>query len=234
MDISKLNLGLTQLYLEMARSVFTGVHHPEKKPKKQILAEEGIDPLAGIIFSITTVTVIYSYLALEAFANYHLYKIWENSKIAHKTFENFKQKDPEGGNQMIPTYNNFYKDYGQVDRFEDLKRTDLKDIDKRIKVICEAFKIRKIHDADTRLWQEFKGLLEKARHFLVHPFPDPTKFQDMMKTLLWEKKPGEYVQIAQNIIKHFYMETKQEVPEWVEKNTLFSSKGFNYLHKKNC
>lgn len=234
MDISKISLSLTHLYLEMARSVFTGIHHPEKKPQDQILAEEGIDPFAGIIFSITTATIIYSYLALEAFVNYHLYQIWETSRIAHGAFEDLKQKKPSWAEKTIPIYRNFYQDYGQFDQFEDLKQTDLNDLGKRIKVICEAFKIRKIHDVDTRLWQQFKELLEKTRHFLVHPFPDPTKFQDMMKTLLWEKKLGEYVQIAQDVIKHFYIETGKEVPEWVEKNTLFLIKGFEYLHKKNC
>lgn len=234
MDISNINFRLTQLYLEMARSVFTEVHLPEKKAKERILAEEGIAPFAGISFLITSVTVIYSYLALEAFANYHLYKIWEDSRRVNKSFEELKRKDPKLVEKWIPTYGNFFQDYGKVDRFENLKLTDLKDLDKRIKVICEAYRIRKIQDVDTKLWQEFKGLLEKARHFLVHPFPDPTKFQDMMNIILVEKKLGQYVQIAQDIIKHFYAEKGQEVPDWVEKNTLFSIKGFEYLHNNNC
>lgn len=233
MDFSKINLSLTQLYLEMARSIFTGIHPPENKTIDQILAEEGIDPFAGIIFSITSVTVIYSYLALESFTNYHLYKIWETSRKAHEAVEDLKQRDPKVAEKIIPTYDSFYKDYGRFNRFEDLKQTNLKDLDKRIKVICEAYKISKIHDTDTKLWQEFKGLLEKVRHFLVHPFPDPTKFQDMMKTILQEKKLGHYVQIAQDIIKHFYMETGIEVPNWIEKNTLFLIKGFEYLKKNS-
>jgi hypothetical protein len=187
MDISRINLGLTQLYLEMARSVFTGIHHPEMKTQEQIMAEEGINLLAGIMFSITTVTVIYSYLALEAFSNYHLYQIWKASKRAHEAIEDLKQKNPEQVKNIIPAYNEFDKLYGRYERFEDLKQTDLRELGERIKVICEAFKIPKVHEVDCELWEEFKGLLEKARHFLVHPFPDPTKFQDMMKTLLWEK-----------------------------------------------
>ncbi len=223
MDIAKINLRLTQLYLEMARSVFTGIHHPE------IRTEEEFDAIAGSIFSITTVTIIYSYLALEAFSNYHLYTIWEHSKKAHKAIEELKQKDPEHTQKIIPTYDQFHQNYGRYDQFEDLKTTDLRELGERMKVICDAFKIPKIHEVDARLWQEFKGLLEKARQFLVHPFPDPTKFQNMMKTILWERKIGEYAQTAQNMIKYFYKQLGREVPNWVEKNTLFLSKGFEYL-----
>lgn len=220
MDIDKINLHMTQLYLEMARSVFTGIHHPE------IRAEEEFNAITGTIFSITTVTIIYSYLALEAFSNYHLYTIWGHSKKAHKAIEELKQRDPEHTQKIIPTYDQFYQNYGRYDRFEDLKTTDLRELGKRMKVICDAFKIPRIHEVDPRLWQEFKGLLEKARQFLVHPFPDPTKFQNMMKTILWERKIGEYAQTAQNMIKYFYNQLGQEVPNWVEKNTLFLSKGF--------
>jgi hypothetical protein len=234
MDVPQINLSLSHLYLEMARSIFTGIHLPEKKSTKQILDEKGIEPLAGIIFSITSATIIYSYLALEAFANYHLYQIWEYSRKAHDEFEELKQKDTKLEEKMMIAYANFYQDYGKVDKFEDLKETDLKMLDKRIKVICESLKIHKIHDVDAKLWQKFLELLKKARDFLVHPFPDPTKFQDMMKTLLIEKKIGEYIQIAQEIIKHFYKETGKKVPDWVEKNTLFLSKGYEYLDKKNC
>lgn len=229
MDITKINLGLTQLYLEMARSVFTGIHHPQMKTQEEIEAEEEFDPIAGTIFSITTVTIIYSYLALEAFSNYHLYRIWEHSREAHKAMEELKQRDPEHTKNLIPTYDQFYQEYGRYDRFEDLKQTDLRELGERMKVICDAFKIPKIHEVDTRLWQEFKGLLEKARHFLVHPFPDPTKFQNVMKTILWERKIGEYTQTAQNVIKYFYNQLGKEVPKWVENNTLFLIKDFECL-----
>lgn len=229
MDIAKINLGLTQLYLEMARSVFTGIHHPELKPQEDITTEEEFDPIAGTIFSITTVTIIYSYLTLEAFSNYHLYKIWEHSRRAHKAIEELKQRDPKHTKKIIPSYDQFYQEYGRYDRFEDLKQTDLRELGERMKVICDAFEIPRIHEVDTRLWQEFKGLLEKARQFLVHPFPDPTKFQNVMKTILWEKKIGEYVQTAQNVIKYFYTRSGGEVPKWVDNNTLFLIKGFECL-----
>lgn len=98
-----------------------------------------------------------------------------------------------------------------------------------MKVICEAFKIPKIHEVDAKLWQEFKELLEQARHFLVHPFPDPAKFQNMMNTLLWQRKMGEYTQTTQNVVKHFYNQLGREVPKWVENNTLFLIKGFECL-----
>lgn len=229
MDIAKINLRLTQLYLEMARAVFTEIHHPGIKTQEEIMAEEELDPIAGTIFSVTTVTIIYSYLALEAFSNYHLYQIWEHSRMAHKAMEDLKQRDPEHTKNIKPTYDEFYQEYGKYDRFEDLKRTDLRELGERIKVICEAFKIPKVHEADARLWQKFKELLEDVRHFLVHPFPDPTKFQEMMKTVLWERKMGEYTQTSQNIIKYFYSRLGKEVPKWVESNSLFLIKSFECL-----
>ncbi len=226
-------LSLTQLYLEMARAVFTGIHHPEKKPIDKIRSDDGISPITGIIFLATSATIIYSYLALEAFANYHLYEIWKTSKIAHTAIENLRQKNPKSVENVVPTYDSFYQKYGQCDRFKDLKSTDLMELGKRIKVICETLGIRKIHDVDPKLWQSFKELLEKARHFLIHPIPDPSEFEDMMKTILLEKELGEYVQIAQKIITHFYTETGHNTSEWVDKNTLFIIQGFEYIYKKD-
>jgi len=234
MDISKINLDLTQLYLEMARSVFTKVYFAGDRPPELVLLTDGIEPALGIEFALTSVTIIYTYLSLEAFANYYLYFIWEACKAFYEVSECQKQKHPAPNKKMIPPYHSFYQKYGHYDKFEELKKTDLRDLDTRIKVLCEAFEIRKIHEVNVRLWQQFKGLLKQARHFLVHPFPDPTKFPKMMDTLLRDTKGGEYVQIAQDIIKHFYKETRAEMPEWVEKNTLFSIGGFEYLHKKNC
>lgn len=53
-----------------------------------------------------------------------------------------------------------------------------------------------------------------------------------MMTLLFKEELGKYIRVAQAIIKHFYAETGKEVPGWVERNTLFSIKGLEYMHKR--
>ena len=48
-------------------------------------------------------------------------------------------------------------------------------------------------------------------------------------SMICRENVGIWVGIAQEIIKYFYVELKHDVPEWVEKNTLFSIKGIQYL-----
>lgn len=227
--VANIYLNLTQLYLEMARSIFTEIHYPPEKTIQETVAKEGISPSAGLIFAVTSVTIIYSYLALEAFVNYHLYKIWEASR---RNYQALKKNNLL--KRATPKYFDFYKAYGsRAEKFKDLKKTaDLRDLGKRIKVLCEALNIPKIHEADAGLWEDFKGLLEEARHFLVHPFPDPTEFQETIKTILQKEEPGRYVQVTQNIVKHFYSQTGREIPGWVDENELLRLKGFEYLPHK--
>lgn len=227
------NYNVPQLYLEMARAVFTGVHHPEKKTLEQICDEDGMDPLLGIQFAMVSVTILYNYLAIEAFVNVYIYKIWNESRIIHWAVEDLKQKNLKLTENSKPRYDDFYQKYGKKFPFEKLKETDLRDLAKRIKVVCKEFNIRQIYEVNNKLWQEFIGLLGKVRHYFIHPYPDPTKFEEMMKTILLEQKGGKYLQIAQDIIKHFYVETKRDIPKWVEQNLLFTIKGFEYLYKKD-
>ena len=209
----------------MARSVFTDIRHSGRRSTKKILTEDGIGPVEKIRSAVISVTVIYSYLAIEAFVNYHLYDIWKASIKSHNAFE----KNPQLYKTHKPLYDEFYKKYGHYRKFEKLKDTQLGDLGTRIKEICNSFKIRKISDSNNKLWNEFKELQKEMRNFLIHPFPNPIKFQNTMKTLLYEKNTKNYVQIAQDIIKHFFTEKGQALPEWVEKNKLFRIKCFEYI-----
>jgi len=139
MGDSKINLRLTQSYLELARSMFTGIYHPQGKSIGQIVKDEGVDPYAGVIFSMTFATVIYSYLALEAFTNYQLYSIWGTSRAMHEEWENLAKKNPEIAKTHRPTYNDFYEKYGHIDEFRRLKDTDLKYLERRLNVITQAY-----------------------------------------------------------------------------------------------
>ena len=139
----------------MARSIFMGIKPSKDKPVDRILDADEIDPIAGIAFSVSTVAVIYSYLALEAFTNYHLYKIWKDSRKFHAIINNLKQADPKQVENLAPTYDSFYQKYGRHDKFEDLRSTDLRNLNKRIKTICEEFKIPKVHEVNNELWMKF-------------------------------------------------------------------------------
>lgn len=233
MNTSNIDYKVPELYLEMARSAFTTLRHPGKKTVEQIYEEDGGGPLFQIQFAMISVTIFYSYLALESFVNERLYEIWETARIDHKTFEDSKQKNLKLAESLKPTYDSFYQEYGKTEPFEKLKETYLRDLAKRIKVVCKELKIRQIYKVNNKLWQEFRGLLEKVRHYFIHPFPDPSKFDKMMRTILMEQKAGKYVQIAQDIIKHFYNETRKDIPKWVDNNLLFTITGFEYLYKKD-
>lgn len=224
-----ITLNLPHLYLEMARAVFTGIYPRGEKPEEELATESGISSVGGVIFTATSATIIYSYLSIEAFVNYHLYEIWEHSRTAHEAIENLKEENPKAAKNVIPLYDTFYQKYGHYDEFEKLKSTDLGELGKRVNVLCEAIEIRKIHDADPELWQSFQKLLRRVRHFLIHPFPDPTRFHDMMRKILIETKLGEYPEIAQRMIQHFYEEKGESAPGWVGGNTLFRFKGIEYL-----
>jgi hypothetical protein len=223
-----ISLPVTQCYLEMARSFCVEIERFTKKLEKEEFHEGWIDPIASISFSLSSVVILYSYLSLESFTNYNLYQIWEKSKKDHQIYETHKQENP---NFPEPPSQSFYYEYGHHNDFRQLKHTKLKDLSMRIKVLCEGLGIPKIHESNPKLWQNFTELLEQTRHFLVHPYPDSTKFDNVSKSVL-EKNAFEYVQIAQMIIKHFFIETNDIVPEWVENNVLLSIKGFEYYYKK--
>lgn len=226
MSKQSFNLDLPHHFLEMARSVFTHIYAPKDKKEVKIDSKNE-QHYAGIIFSMTTATVIYSYMAIESFINYRLYKLWEDSRDVHATVERAVERNP--ALQIVPRLDDFYNSYGKENEFEKLSRTDLSDLKTRVKVVIDGLEIRQIHSTNPQLWSDFNQLLTQARHFLIHPFPDPTKFQEIMKKLLMETPAGKYAETAASIIKHFYEEKKDTPPDWIEKNTVFKIAGFESL-----
>lgn len=86
------NLDNPHNYLEMARSVFTGIHEPKEIKKQEDENTKG-KKQAGILFAMTSATVIYSYMAIESFINYWLYKIWEDSRYFHDKYRGDQQSE---------------------------------------------------------------------------------------------------------------------------------------------
>ena len=209
--LEKVSYRLVQCYLEMARAGYTDTecYLPSAK---QVPLQRELRLRAQMSFLITSLTIIYSYLAIEAFVNYRLYRLWENSRKK-------SSKD----------YSAFYHKYGHINEFTKLKDTELKYLEERIKVLCESYQVPRIDRSNPKLWRDFSDLLEKARHFIIHSFPDPIKFQEFMKMIQENHKLGEWAKIAEEIISHFLMHEKKKLPKWLKQNEFFAIKRIELL-----
>jgi len=203
---------LTQCYLEMARCAFTGVYAGTRKPLTAGGLRRNKNRVAGILFAMTSLTIIYSFLAVEAFVNYQLYQIW-------------RRRSSKGELSVI----RFHERFGEVARFQDLRYSDVRELGERVKTLCYLLGYAKFHDKHPRLWQQFRNLLEHARHFLVHPFPDPQRVQSTLETILTRTATGTYVSAAEGVIGHFYSEGHLASPSWLHANQLMRLKGVELL-----
>ena len=76
MNSESVTYNLPHCYLEVARGVFGTVHHPLGRDgfEKQF----GDAPNNNTIFAVVSVSVVFSFLAVEAFVNYQLFRRWES------------------------------------------------------------------------------------------------------------------------------------------------------------
>ncbi len=213
MIISKKNdvpvsIEVAQSYLETARSIYNIKIEGTNKD---------INDIANISLALTSISTIYSYMAVESFINRNLYNIWKDCQKAKSII------DENSDIQTNVKYPEFCKKYLDCDDFKKLKdkKYGLSNLKKRIKEVCKARKIKNIYDVDNGLWADFLHLVERARHFLIHPYPDPKEFAENMDKLLIENELKLYPQIAEKIIKHFYDQLNETPPEWLEQNKLF-------------
>lgn len=205
---------VTQCYLEMARAVYTKWDLPtanESSSNRELRSSVG-----QFSYLIVSLTVIYSYLAIEAFANWHLYKIWQRSR------------DTSG-----KVYNTFYEKYGQINEFTKVTGTELKELKMRIKVLCDSYKIPRIDTTNPELWRDFNELLKKARHFIIHPFPDPKKFQECMEMVQQKYGIGKWAKIAERIISHFFVNKNKKLPSWLTQNEFFKIEKFKLIRQES-
>ena len=211
----KLTFRLTQCYIEMARSAFTTIHHRGAEDRDELVNTSAHNPMANVKLALVSMSIIYSYLAIESFTNYQFWQIWAKRNTSDAIGKWFQEKFPK------------------TKKFEDFKRTRLRDLGVRIKVICDRLGYRQLHKINPTLWQKFKELVEDSRHFLIHPFPDPEVVQEKLGRIMFKKKAGEYVQVACDIIRHFYQENGQEPPLWLDHNLLFRFRGVDCLVGRN-
>lgn len=211
------NIPLTQCYLEMARSM---IYANVRYSKDQQAEEQVIDIESLFYIAFASLTTIYSYMAVESFMNYSLYELWKQSRLAQTKIEELNEKYPKL--KCIANYDEFYLKYGHIDNFIKLKNAGLGDMREKIKVLCENFGFKQIHEVNQTLWQDFLGLLEKTRDFLIHPNPEEIIFTKYCKELTKDSKLyHEFPRIASEIIKHFYSQANTQPPEFLESNKLF-------------
>lgn len=209
-DEHRLVYNLVQCFLEMARAIYnTKCYLPEAK---QVSLNKEVKLRSEMSFLITSLSIIYSYLAIEAFVNWHLYKIWQRSR-----------------GTSGKAYNVFYQEYGQINKFTELKDRGLSDLKDRINVLYDNYQVPRIHDRNPGLWQDFNDLLKKARVFIVHPFPNPPKFEEFMKMVQEEHELSKWGKIAEEIISHFFISKNKKLPNWLRRNEFFAIKGFELV-----
>lgn len=156
---------MTQNYLEVARAATFVVAVPDDRAKflKNL---ENKNRYANAQVATGSISVIYSYLAIESFVNYQLYLAWTR-----------RHEDPYFGPRFLELLNN-------VDEFQKLKgHKKIRDLGERIKTYYKIKNFEPIDKRNPGLWQMFKHLLELSRHFLVHLFPDPELFNERMNDL---------------------------------------------------
>jgi len=197
----------------MARAAMTSLHHP--MGREAFVNQYGIGPIANATLGLISVSIIYSYLAIESFINAQLYSVW---KRRH-----------DGSQESI----RFLSLLGDVEKFEALKNVkDVRYLGERMKYLCQILGFKKPHEINDTLWQDFKNLVEISRHFLVHPFPDTEYFHNNISRIMTETKAGKYSNIASSLIGHFYDEAGKTRPPWLSENTLYCLGGLKLLVDK--
>ena len=204
----RLTYSFAQTYLEVARSAVDSLE-PEKLGA--LRRSRGLNRVANLLFASASLTIIYSYLAVESFVNYHLYQRWI---------------DPQGTAKV-----ELQRRFPKVQRFDDLRTTKLRDLRERLKTLCKLLRCRPIHEADPKLWADFTGLFEDSRHFLTHPIPDPVSFQSNMNRVMKKIEGGRYVSVAARVIDHLYRETGASPPEWLKANQTLRLKGLALIRR---
>lgn len=199
---------LTQDYLEVARAALTTIHG--KLPDKD--KDPASDALANAIFSVVSITVVYSFLALESFLNYELYLLWE--------------RRTDGS----PESERFLAELGDEPNFKRLKENDkIREVPTRLRTLCRLLGHPEPHKAIADTWHRLGQLVDTSRHFVVHPIPDPNYFNKNMKRIMEGTKSGAYVRVAEEVMSFLYVQSGKVIPPWVKSNQLMRFRGVELL-----
>ena len=188
------SIHLTRAYLEVARAI--------AGPLELIERGEDESQFRNALTALVSITVVYSYLAVEAWVNNRLYEVWS------------MRREP------LPIPKCFLEELGDEDDFASYKRhpkvAELKD---RIKTLCRILGWKAPHTEIPATWNRFNDLSKKARHFMVHPYPDQEFFHEIVDRMLTEPL-GQWVDTASEVFGFFFRQSGVEPPHWVVRSTL--------------
>ena len=192
-------------YLDMARSMIEEL---------EILPYDGINEWSPEFenirqnseFAVMSVTIVFSYQAVEAEYNGQLYRIYSQRDTSTNRYRRLIEK------------------CGEVSSFWDIKKRTLGD---KVKLLCFCLGIKPPSEVDRKNWIRFKQITEVMRHYIIHP--DPERFREKGLKMMQGNRAGTYVKVAQNIIRHFYTESGSDIPGWVDNPMYFKCRGFELL-----
>ncbi len=202
---------LTQCYLEVARGAMTQIHGKVPKGRKDSEVEPTED-MANAVFSLVSITIIYSFLALESYLNSQLFWLWERRS--------------DGS----PESNRLVDELGEAARFELLrKNSKVREVPGRLRLLCRVLGYPEPHHAIPDTWRRLKELVQDSRHFLVHPYPESSFFQGNMKRIMMETRTGAYVQVVEEVLAFLWNHGGREPPQWGSSNMLLRFRGVDLL-----
>lgn len=213
---------LTKIYLEIARSIV-------KQPLQDLdiwykQSDKNIDDqnkFLDIGYGILSISCIYSYLSIESFCNWQLFKASDYVSKVKPDIDRLRNQ----GRKLETLYGENFEPYEP----EDFKKGERSELKEKIKNLCKYFKSKQIHEEDSSLWDDFNQLLKDTRDFFVHPKPFPREFQEYVSEIFNEHKPIIYVRTSEEILKYFYQNRKIKIPSWLQENTLFEFKGIKII-----
>ena len=153
------------------------------------------------MFGLMSCTYIYSFMALTSFCSSHLHSLWNSPESGLKT------------------------KYSQCSNFEELMAGPLKELKKAIKELTTQLQITPLHEAKPAEWRKLNELIKGYRDYFVHPNPENfSKHLNETGNLPWNFAS----QVAEEIIEHFFVSTRAEIPAWVRTSGL-KCRGFEVV-----
>ena len=162
----EVKIKLSQIYLEIARSfIYSSVR--SRSFDDLLKDEEFKHDQSTFIFGMASVTTLYSYMAIESFINYGLYDLWKHSRSAKKSIDEANQLYPNLN--AIPIHKDFYDKYGKLDDFAEIRKTKLKELKERVKVLCKEFNYPQIQRSQSTIMVRFYWTVRKCATFFSSP-----------------------------------------------------------------
>ena len=191
-------------YMDMARSMLGKIRYYDGADTSSL---EFLETYENCRFAVMSVSIVFAYQAVEAECNALLHVIC--SQV----------------NTSTPPYRRLMEKCGEAPLFKKIKKN--KSLGDKIKILCHCLNIKHPSEVDPTNWLRFKQITEAMRHFIIHP--DPERFEAECSKMKEKIKPGSYIAVAENIIRHFFVEVGEQVPAWVETPTFFKCRGFELL-----